>query len=202
MIGLNVSPLIRDNGSLQIGIGSLGNGIASSLIMRHKDNKAYTQVLSALNISGGYADLIEKIGGTGTFKKGLYGATEMLVDVFIELYKNGILKRKVYDHAGVQKLLNEKIMGETITPQIFDIFMDHHIIHERLTKADFRLLMKYGVIKGPLEYMDGCLICKGISFPADLREEQTREMLTLHLGDRLQEGVVCHPLCQDRCRLN
>lgn len=192
MIGFNVSPLIRDNGSLQIGIGSLGDGIASSLIMRHKDNKTYNQILSAMNIPGRYGDLMEKIGGTGIFKKGLYGATEMLVDVFIQLYKNGILKRKVYDHAGLQKLLNEKIMGEAITPHIFDIFVDHHIIHERLTKADFRLLMKYGVIKGPLEYMDGQLICGGIGFSADLGDEQTRALLTRHLGDRLQEGVICH----------
>ncbi len=192
MIGLNVSSLIRDNGSLQIGIGSLGDGIASSLIMRHKQNKDYQQVLSALNIPGRYSDLIEKIGGTGSFKKGLYGATEMLVDVFIQLYRNGILKRRVYDHAGIQKLLNEKIITETITPRIFDIFVDHHIIHERITKADFRLLMKYGVIKGDFEYMDGRLICRGVGFSADLRDEQTRKMLNKHLGDRLQEGVVCH----------
>ncbi len=192
MIGLNVSSLIRDNGSLQIGIGSLGDGIASSLIMRHKQNKVYNQILSAMNITGRYSALIEKIGGTGSFKKGLYGATEMLVDVFVQLYRNGILKRRVYDHAGIQKLLNEKIITETITPQIFDIFVDHHIIHERITKADFRLLMKYGLIKGDFEYMDGRLICKGVGFPADLRDEQTREMLNSHLGDCLQEGVVCH----------
>ena len=192
MIGLNVSSLIRDNGTLQIGIGSLGDGIASSLIMRHHQNKDYQKALSAFNISERYSDLIEKIGGTDPFKKGLYGATEMLVDVFIQLYKKGILKRKIYDHAGIQTLLNEEIITQTITPQIFDIFVTQNIIHERLTKADFRLLMKYGVIKGPFEYMDGQLICDGISFPADLRDEKTREMLNQHLGDCLQEGVVCH----------
>ena len=192
MIGLNVSSLIRDNGSLQIGIGSLGDGIASSLIMRHKQNKAYNKALSSMNISGRYSDLIRKIGGTGSFKKGLYGATEMLVDVFVELYRNGVLRRRVYDHAGLQGLLNEKIITQTITPEFFDIFVDHHIIHERLTKADFRLLMKYGVIKGPFEYMDGQLICKGVGFPADLRDKKTREMLNQHLGDRLREGVICH----------
>jgi len=192
MIGLNVSSLIRDNGSLQIGIGSLGDGIAAGLIMRHKHNKHYNQALSALNITGRYADLIQKIGGTGIFEKGLYGATEMLVDVFIQLYKNGILKRKVYDHAGIQKLLNEKIITESITPDIFNVFVEHHIIHEHLTKADFRLLMKYGVITGPFEYMDGQLICQGESFPADLGNQRTLAMLNRHLGDRLKEGVVCH----------
>jgi len=192
MIGLNVSSLIRDNGSLQIGIGSLGDGIASSMIMRHRRNKDYKQVLAALDITGRYSGLIQKIGGTGKFQKGLYGATEMLVDVFIQLYENGILKRRVYDHAGLQKLLNEKIITQTITPQFFDVFVEHNIIHERLTKADFRLLMKYGVIRGPFEYMDGRLICNNVGFSADLHNEETREMLNSHLGDRLLEGVVCH----------
>ena len=192
LIGLNVSSLIRDNGSLQIGIGSLGDSIAAGLIMRHQQNKDYNRVLSALNIPGRYSDLIQKIGGTKIFEKGLYGATEMLVDVFVHLYRNGVLKRRVYDHAGLQRLINENSITENITPQIFDIFVEHHITHERLTKADFRLLMKYGVITGPIEYMDGRLICDGVSFSADLRDEQTREMLNQHLGDHLQEGVVCH----------
>ncbi|MCP3942555.1 MAG: hypothetical protein GY710_13855 [Desulfobacteraceae bacterium] len=192
MIGLNVSSLIRDNGTLQIGIGSLGDSIAAGLIMRHRQNKVYNQVLFAFNIPGRYTDLIQKIGGNGSFKKGLYGATEMLVDVFVQLYRKGVLKRKVYDHAGIQTLLNEKIITSVITPEIFEIFVDHHIIHERLTKADFRLLMKYGVIKGPFEYMDGQLICGGVNFSADLRDKSTRQILDQHLGDHLQEGVVCH----------
>ncbi len=192
MIGLNVSPLIRDNGSLQIGIGSLGDAIASSMIMRHKNNTTYQKALNTFNIPGRYNDLIRKIGGTGSFKKGLYGATEMLVDVFIHLYKNGILKRRVYDNAGIQKLLNKGLITEKITPNMLDLFVDHHIIHERLTKADFRLLMKFGIITGPFEYMDGRLICDGNGFSADLRDENTREILNTHLGDTLKEGVVCH----------
>ena len=35
MIGLNVSTLIKDNGTLQIGIGSMGDAIAAGLILRH-----------------------------------------------------------------------------------------------------------------------------------------------------------------------
>ena len=192
MIGLSVSSLIRDNGSLQIGIGSLGDAIAASMVMRHKNNEAYQKALAACNISGRYNGLIQKIGGTGPFEKGLYGATEMLVDVFIQLYKNGILKRKVYDHAGLQELLNNRVITETITPEMLDLFVDHHIIHERLTQADFSVLMKYGVITGPLGFRDDRILCNGESFSPDLRDEKTRDLLNRHLGDLLQEGVVCH----------
>ncbi|MCP4113995.1 MAG: hypothetical protein GY737_01080 [Desulfobacteraceae bacterium] len=192
MIGLNVSSMIRDNGSLQIGIGSLGDAIASSMVMRHRQNKAYLKALSGFNIPERYNDLIQKIGGTGPFEKGVYGATEMLVDVFIQLYKNGILKRKVYDHAGIQALLNDGVITETITPEMYDIFVEHHIIHERLTRADFDLLVKYGIITGALEYKDDRLVSDGAGFSPDLREEKTRELLNRHLGFRLKEGVVCH----------
>ena len=92
MIGLNVSTLIKDGGTLQIGIGSLGDAIASSMIMRHKNNATYQQAIKKLNILDRYHGLIDRIGGTRPFEKGLYGSTEMLVDVFIHLYKKGILK--------------------------------------------------------------------------------------------------------------
>ncbi|HXW53460.1 MAG TPA: hypothetical protein VEL47_05070, partial [Myxococcota bacterium] len=44
MIGLYVSSLIKDDGCLQIGIGSLNDAIVYSLIMRHTKNQQYTDV--------------------------------------------------------------------------------------------------------------------------------------------------------------
>lgn len=192
MIGLNVSTLVKDEGTLQIGIGSLGDAIASGLIMRHADNDAYQKALGAFNIKERYSGLIEKIGGTGTFEKGLYGATEMLVDVFIQLYKNGILKRKVYDNEGIQALVNSGVPTEKIPAGILDILVDQKVVGERLTRADFRLLMKYGIIDGPFEYMDGSILWDGRAYPADLRNKETRALLQASLGSRLKEGVVCH----------
>ena len=192
MIGLNVSSLIKDDGTLQIGIGSLGDAIASAMIMRHKNNAAYLRVLDSINVLGRYSSLVRKIGGTGSFEKGLYGATEMLVDVFVQLYKAGILRRKVYDHAGIQELLNTRAMTEVIPPDILDILVDREIISERLTKANVRMLMKYGIIDGPFEYMDGRIILDGKSVAADLRQEKTKAMLNRHLGQKLKEGAVCH----------
>ena len=98
MVGLHVSALVKDGGTLQIGIGSLGDGIASGLILRHRQNAVYRQLIEEMEIESRYGDLIRRAGGTGPFDQGLYGATEMLVDVFMELYKNGVIRRKVYDH--------------------------------------------------------------------------------------------------------
>ena len=41
LIGFYSSLLVKDNGCLQIGIGKLGNALANSLIMRHKNNSDY-----------------------------------------------------------------------------------------------------------------------------------------------------------------
>ena len=43
--------------------------------------------------------LIETEGGTAPFERGLYGCSEMLADGFLDLYRSGVLKRRVYASA-------------------------------------------------------------------------------------------------------
>jgi len=108
-IAAQVSTLIRDGGTLQVGIGSLGDAIVRLLQMRHQDQAVYHEVLDAFGLPGGTADagaLIERWGGTGSFERGLYASTEMLVDGFLALYRSGILKRRVYPHAALQRLID------------------------------------------------------------------------------------------------
>lgn len=95
MIALHVSTLIRDGGTLQLGIGSLGDAVTYLLKLRHEQNEPYHDVLSASGVFDKFADVIERIGGSGPFEQGLYAATEMLVEGFLELYRCGVLKRKV-----------------------------------------------------------------------------------------------------------
>jgi len=192
VIGLNVSTLIKDNGTLQIGIGSLGDAIAAGLILRHTGNDLYLKALDQFGIRDRYRDLIDKIGGTAPFEKGLYGNTEMLVDVFIKLYEKGILKRKVYDHGGIQKLINDGLMDENITPELPDILADHGVISRSLTEADFNLLLKYGIVRDSLQYDQGLIVCGSSRVPADLSHPETRRLINRNLGQRLQNGVVCH----------
>ena len=57
--------------------------------MRHNENDVYQEVLKSLKIPERYPEIIEKIGGTGTFKEGLFGGTEMMVEGFLELLNGG-----------------------------------------------------------------------------------------------------------------
>ena len=82
-----VARLVPDGGTLQIGIGSMGDALARTLILRHRDNDIFRDLVS--RIGGAPDDHLEQ------FESGLYGLSEMLVDGFMELAREGVLKREV-----------------------------------------------------------------------------------------------------------
>ncbi|WP_046655574.1 acetyl-CoA hydrolase/transferase C-terminal domain-containing protein [Lysobacter capsici] len=54
-IGFYASTLVRDGGTLQIGIGTLADALCHALALRHTDNAAYLRVIAALGV-GAQAD--------------------------------------------------------------------------------------------------------------------------------------------------
>lgn len=90
-MALHAATLVKDGGTLQIGIGSFADALTHALILRH------TQ-------SARFRDLVARLGEPpspgaeyGPFEHGLYGCSEMLVDGFLALRRAGILKRRVLD---------------------------------------------------------------------------------------------------------
>jgi acyl-CoA hydrolase len=88
-MALHASTLIKDGGTLQIGIGSFADALAHILILRHTRNKDFRALLDALGVPE------SRVGALSPFKQGLYGCSEMLVDGFLHLKKAGILRRRV-----------------------------------------------------------------------------------------------------------
>ncbi len=91
--GFHASSLVKDGGTLQIGIGSAGDAVAYALIMRHKDNANYKRIIAALNNTDDVGQLSQL--HLEPFDVGLYGVSEMLVDVFLDLMEAGVVKREV-----------------------------------------------------------------------------------------------------------
>lgn len=89
-IGLNVAGLIRDGGTLQIGIGSIGDAIASALLLRHGNQALLNEIMAGCPFPG----LLER-KEHGPFKEGLYVVTEMLVHGIVKLMQAGIVTREV-----------------------------------------------------------------------------------------------------------
>ncbi|UVM16607.1 acetyl-CoA hydrolase [Pseudomonas sp. B21-023] len=96
-IGLHASTLVRDGGTLQIGIGAMGDAVAAALLARQGDNEGYRALLDELDISPWQA-LIEREGGLDTFAQGLYGCSEMFVNGLLALAEAGVVRRPADEH--------------------------------------------------------------------------------------------------------
>jgi acyl-CoA hydrolase len=94
-IALGASMLIRDGGTVQIGIGELGDAIVQALTLRHRGNADWRRALADVGLLPRFGREQADLGGTGPFEQGLYAVTEMFVDGFLDLYRAGILKRRV-----------------------------------------------------------------------------------------------------------
>jgi acyl-CoA hydrolase len=90
-IGLHAASLVRDGGTLQIGIGQIGDALAQGLIVRHRDNAQFHAIMKRLTPKAEERPALE----IGSFEKGLYGVSEMLFEAFLALMDAGILKREV-----------------------------------------------------------------------------------------------------------
>ena len=94
-IGLYASQLVTDGGTLQLGIGALSDAVVESLLLRHRDNALYSQLVAASRTGG---DSTPPSGlDTGPFVHGLYGLSELVSDGFMHLRMAGILKRQIID---------------------------------------------------------------------------------------------------------
>ena len=105
-IGLYASVLVRDGGTLQIGIGSLADALCHALVLRHTRNDDYLAALEALSPGLARSALVRDVGGTAPFVQGLYGASEMVNDGFRALAQAGVLKRRVLDDVGAMARIN------------------------------------------------------------------------------------------------
>ncbi|KPN06835.1 acetyl-CoA hydrolase/transferase C-terminal domain-containing protein [Xanthomonas arboricola] len=96
-IGLYASALVRDGGTLQIGIGTLADALSHALVLRHTDNATYRRVLQALDPHLEQHPAVRASGGLAPFEIGLYGCSEMLNEGFKQLVDSGVIRRKVHD---------------------------------------------------------------------------------------------------------
>ncbi len=193
MIGLYVSALVKDGGTLQIGIGSLGDALVYGLLLRHQKNEEYRKVLGDARVFDKFGETVHKIGDTGLFEEGLAGSTEMLVDGYIHLYKAGVVKRKTYYNRFIQKLVNEKKISETVTPGTLSALLEEGAISPVLTAADVEFLVEFGIFREGAALADGVLVLGESRVDADLRIPLNRERVVKDfLGDRLKKGIVIH----------
>lgn len=193
-IGLLASTLLKDGGTLQIGIGSLADALVYSTVLRHKNNPTYHGLLQTTGILDKFGTMIKQIGDTRPFTKGLYAASEMFVEGFAHLFDARILQRKVYPDAEIQQLLNDEVIEEQFEPGILTTLLNHQVIDEVMSLRQFKRLQHLGVLKAELTFARGVITdASGQIFAADLHDTDNLAALEQHcVGNQLQHGAVLH----------
>lgn len=191
MIGLQASALVSDGGTLQLGIGALGDAIVHGLCLRQRDNAAYREALESSGIASQAGELIGRIGGTAPFDRGLFGATEMFVEGFLHLLEAGILKREVYDFWALQQLINDgRCRPDALGPDVLE-GMAELGVREIRTK-DFEVLRHHGLFNERTAYERGHITAPdGTRVQATLGDPHTRRVLADQcLGAALENGKL------------
>jgi acyl-CoA hydrolase len=86
-IGIHAAALVKDGGTLQLGIGSLGDAVAYWLGKRHTDSAAFASALTALDVNH---DPVER----APFGEGLFASSEMFSWGLMTLYRAGVIRRR------------------------------------------------------------------------------------------------------------
>lgn len=189
-IGYHASALVRDGGTLQIGIGALSDALVAALLARHRDPQGYAGTLAALDGRGGSRALAAQIGGTQPFRRGLYGASEMVMDGFMHLRRAGILVRNSYDDLALEKALVAGAVGETLTAGAALALYRHGVLPARLDAHDLARLQRFGILPEDAYLQDGRLcLGDGSAFGPDFADPAVLAALDPHLaGRRLRDG--------------
>ncbi|MGH8493914.1 MAG: acetyl-CoA hydrolase/transferase C-terminal domain-containing protein [Moraxellaceae bacterium] len=183
-IGLYVSSLVKDGGTLQIGIGSLGDAIAHALILRDRHNDDY---------AGALKTLAAPLENSQPFQQGLYGCSEMFVNGFMALIEAGILRREVFEHYGLQKLLNEGRINLDVNENTLPALLEAGLIHSPLLHTDIELLQQYGIFHDDVSLGRDGITAHNELISADIDNKAALAAVNrLCLGKQLKGGILMH----------
>ena len=190
-IGLHASGLLPDGGTMQIGIGSLGDAIVHGCCLRHEHNPDWRAALKALG-QGSLAPALGRYGGTRHFEKGLYGASEMFVEGFLTLWDRGVLKRHVYDDHWLEAWQEQRGEGPAVSRELLEWLVEEGAVDTPLNLSDLDWLTHFGIFRPGVSLQDGELVCPdGQRLGANLEVPPTLAAVeTACLGDRLHHGRV------------
>ncbi|MDP2065121.1 MAG: acetyl-CoA hydrolase/transferase C-terminal domain-containing protein [Burkholderiaceae bacterium] len=194
-IGLHASSLVADNGTLQIGIGALGDAIAQALIVRDRHGPEYRRILESICPDGIATREL------GRFDHGLYGCSEMFVNGFLRLIEAGIIRREVFDDVALQRLVNSgHIDSLVVDAKTLAALVQSGRVRAQLTPDDLTFLQHIGVLTSAVTLSDdGATLHVGSADGArqvDNRLDRPELLEALAqaggLGTRLTGGVVMH----------
>src|SRR5262249_22811629 len=159
----------RDGGTLQVGIGEMGDAMGYALLLRHQQNALWRTTLAAL----APPSAAHAAGGDAPLSAGLFASSGVFVDALLELYRAGVLRRRVYDCLPLERLL-ARGGGERFGAEILAELAACGA-GPQLSAQEFATLRHYGVFREEVEYRDGRMRARdGEWLAADLADPAAR----------------------------
>ncbi|WP_346836426.1 acetyl-CoA hydrolase/transferase C-terminal domain-containing protein [Microbulbifer sp. SAOS-129_SWC] len=193
-LAVHIASLVADGGTLQVGIGALGDAICHILRLRHTDNAAYRELLRDLTCDDSLQlrQLLPPM--LDTFQHGLYGASEMVPPGFLQLRRAGVLRREVYPDAALQQLLDSDTITTTVNEDTLLALRDCGRIGSPLTPADTEFLQQLGIVDPSYSWRGHKLLNpEGEEEECDLHSEHgRRRLLGRCLNGKLKGGIWLH----------
>ena len=193
LIGIQAAALLADGGTLQIGIGNIGDAVAWAALLRHRDSDTFGALLTGHGQASDLAALQADCGGDGPFEQGLYASSEMLVEGLVRLYQGGVLCREVFGDLALQQAANSRGGDTSVDLALLDALVAAGRVGPVLDEEQVGWLVGRGVFNDGVRWHNGELEVGGEQLAADLGDEATRAALEAQgLGQRLSGGAVAH----------
>ncbi|WP_444944136.1 acetyl-CoA hydrolase/transferase C-terminal domain-containing protein [Microbulbifer sp. ZKSA006] len=187
-IAFHIASLIEDGGTLQLGIGAIGDAVCHALRLRHQQGSLFERLLDDLVEGGGECYREGLPPRTEPFRRGLYAASEMVPHGFLHLRRMGVLTRKVYADATLQHLLDSDQITDTVQEETLLALKNAGRIHCPLTMADTEFLQRFGIIDPSYSWRGHKLLTPdGEEEECDLHSEHGRRRL---IGSCLNNKIV------------
>lgn len=191
-VGIHASTLLHDGGTVQIGIGALGDAVVNATLLRQHDNDRYRRLLDHLGAPANYGAVIDTIGGTAPFEQGLYGCSEMLTNGLLELFRADVIRREVFEDTAFQALLDRGAITPKAELATLDELAAHGAIGSRFDTGDVTRLAAIGLLP-PATTLDGNrLLLNDEPVANDLGDPATRRALNSLLDGGDLVGVAIH----------
>ncbi len=190
---MHVSALVRDGGTLQVGIGELGDALVYALLLRHQQSAVYADALRSLGTER-FAALVDAEGGRQAFSKGLFASTEMFIDQLLDLYRAGVLTspRVRFTAAGAPAGIGRHHAAESTTGVLEALWKVG--VGPKLSAEEFRAAQHYGVFRRDVEFSAGRMRAEDGDV-GDARSGRSRarsQIAAECLGRELRNGQVLH----------
>ncbi|MFA0811499.1 acetyl-CoA hydrolase/transferase C-terminal domain-containing protein [Microbulbifer epialgicus] len=190
----HIASLVADGGTLQVGIGALGDAVCHALRLRHKENALYRRLVEELVGCESLTYREDLPLMVETFQQGLYGLSEMVSHGFLQLRKAGVLTREVYGDAQLQQLLDADEIIHIVSEETLLALKKAGRISCPLTPEDTQFLQQFGIVDDSYSWRGHKLLTpEGEEEECDLHSEHGRRRLIGNcLNKKLRGGTWLH----------